>query len=78
VTADTVTFIGSILLWLLAIGPVKGFALTLGIATIVDVVVAYFFTRPTAALLVRTSFGEGGAFSIRGAMGRSVAEGVTT
>ncbi len=77
-TADTVTFIGSILLWLLAIGPVKGFALTLGIATIVDVVVAYFFTRPTAALLVRTSLGEGGAFSIRGAMGRSAAEGVTT
>ncbi|MEA2001348.1 MAG: protein translocase subunit SecD [Actinomycetota bacterium] len=78
VTADTVTFMGSILLWLLAIGPVKGFALTLGIATVVDVIVAYFFTRPTAILLVRTRFGEGGAFSVRGAMGRSAAEGVTT
>ncbi len=70
VTADTVTFAGSILLWLLAIGPVKGFAITLGIATLVDVLVAYFFTRPAVTLLVRGRFGEGGAFSVRGAMGR--------
>ncbi|MDJ0663694.1 MAG: protein translocase subunit SecD [Acidimicrobiia bacterium] len=78
VTADTVTFVGSVLLWLLAIGPVKGFALTLGIATIIDVLVAYFFTRPFAQLLVRSRFGEGGALSIRGAMGRSAAEGVAS
>ena len=77
-TADTVTFAGSVLLWLLAIGPVKGFALTLGIATVIDVFVAYFFTRPFAQLLVRSRFGEGGALSIRGAMGRPAPEGVTT
>jgi len=77
-TADTVTFVGSVLLWLLAIGPVKGFALTLGIATVIDVFVAYFFTRPFAQLLVRSRFGEGGALSIRGAMGRPAPEGVTT
>lgn len=70
-TGDTVTFMGAILLWLLAIGPVKGFALTLGLATVIDVVVAYYFTRPAAALLVRSPLGEGGWFSIRGAMGRS-------
>jgi preprotein translocase subunit SecD len=78
VTADTVTFVGSILLWLLAIGPVKGFALTLGIATVVDVFVAYYFTRPAATLLVRSRFGDGGAFSVRGAMGRPAAEGAAT
>lgn len=78
VTADTVTLAGSILLWLLAIGPVKGFALTLGIATVIDVLVAYYFTRPFAQLLVRSRFGEGGAWSIRGAMGRTAAEGVAT
>ena len=72
-TADTVTLVGSILLYLLAIGPVKGFALTLGIATIVDVVVAYYYTRPAAQLMVRGRFGEGGALSIRGAMGRGAA-----
>lgn len=69
-TADTVTFVGSILLWILAIGPVKGFAITLGIATVIDVFVAYFFTRPAAALLVRGKLGEGGWFSVRGATGR--------
>ena len=74
VTADTVTFAGSVLLWLLAIGPVKGFALTLGLATVIDVIVAYYFTRPFARLLVRSRLGEGGAVSIRGAMGRPVTE----
>ena len=74
VTADTVTLVGSALLWLLAIGPVKGFALTLGIATVVDIFVAYYFTRPAAQLLVRSRLGEGGAFSVRGAMGRTAAE----
>mgnify|MGYP000219919802 CR=1 FL=1 len=74
VTADTVTLAGSVLLWLLAIGPVKGFALTLGIATVVDIIVAYYYTRPAAQLLVRSKLGEGGIFSVRGAMGRTAAE----
>jgi len=69
-TADTVTFVGSILLWMLAIGPVKGFAITLGIATVIDVFVAYFYTRPAAQLLVRSRLGEHGWFSIRAASGR--------
>ena len=56
----------------------KGFALTLGIATAVDVVVAYFFTRPFAQLLVRSPLGEGGRFSIEGAMGKMTAEGVAS
>ncbi|MCP3996437.1 MAG: hypothetical protein GY722_15470, partial [bacterium] len=76
VTADTVTLAGSVLLWLLAIGPVKGFALTLGLATVIDVLVAYYFTRPFAQLLVRSRLGEGGALSIRGAMGRTASEEV--
>jgi preprotein translocase subunit SecD len=76
-TADTVTFAGSILLWILAIGPVKGFALTLGIATLVDVLVARFFTRPAAMLLVRSKYGEGGRLSILGAMGGHEPEGAT-
>jgi preprotein translocase subunit SecD len=76
---DTVTFMGSILLWLLAIGPVKGFAITLGVATVIDVIVAYYFTRPAVMYLVRSKLGEGGGFSIRGATGRTKEEvaGVT-
>ncbi|MFQ5948510.1 MAG: protein translocase subunit SecD [Acidimicrobiia bacterium] len=75
-TADAVSFVGAVLLWLLAIGSVKGFALALGIATIVDVFVAYFFTRPAVALVARSRLGEGGAFSIRRATG-TAAEATT-
>ena len=73
-TADFVTAAGSGLLWMLAIGPVKVFAIALGIATLIDVIVAYFFTRPAVMLLVRTRAGEGGRFSVRGAMGRTAHE----
>ncbi|GMQ93130.1 MAG: hypothetical protein BMS9Abin12_0607 [Acidimicrobiia bacterium] len=69
-TGDTVTFLAAILLFMLAVGQVKGFALTLGIATVVDVIVAYFFTQPAAYLMARGPLGEGGTFSIRGAMGK--------
>lgn len=75
-TADTVTFAGSILLWMLAIGPVKGFAITLGIATVIDVGVAYFYTRPATMLLVRSRLGDGGRFSIKGALGEGGSEEV--
>jgi len=69
-TGDTVTFLGAVLLWFLAIGSVKAFALTLGLATVIDVFVAYFYTRPAVSLMGRTRLGDGGWFSIRGAMGR--------
>jgi protein-export membrane protein SecD len=69
-TGDTVTFLGALLLFVLAIGQVKGFALTLGIATLVDVIVAYFFTRPAVYLMGRGPLGERGLFTIRGAMGK--------
>jgi len=69
VTADTVSLAASVLLFLLAVGSVKGFALALGIATVTDLVVTYFYTRPAVALLGLTPLGEGGWFSIRGATG---------
>lgn len=68
-TADTVSLFAAVLLYFLAIGSVKGFALALGIATFADVLIAYFYTRPAVALVARTRFGEGGRFSIRGATG---------
>lgn len=69
ITADTVSFAGAVLLFFLAIGSVKGFALALLVATICDVLVAVFFTRPAVALLAYSRFGDGGRFSIRGATG---------
>ncbi len=49
--ADTVSFAAAAILYIFAIGAVKGFALTLGIATVFDVYISYFFTRPTTSLL---------------------------
>jgi preprotein translocase subunit SecD len=69
-TADTVSFFGAVLLFFLAAGAVKGFALALGIATVLDVLVAVFFTKPAVSLVARSRFGEGGSLSIRGATGQ--------
>jgi preprotein translocase subunit SecD len=68
-TADTVSMLAAVLLWLLAVGPVKGFALTLGIATFLDILVAYFFTRNAVGAIAHSGLGEGGQFSIRAAAG---------
>jgi preprotein translocase subunit SecD len=69
ITADTVSILAAVLLWLLAVGPVKGFALTLGIATFLDILVAYFFTRNAVSAIAHSGLGEGGRFSIRAAAG---------
>ncbi len=52
-TADVSSFIGAALLYLLTVGSVRGFAFFLGLSTILDVVVAYLFTRPMVVLLGR-------------------------
>ena len=51
VAADVSSFIGAIVLFQLTVGPVRGFAFFLGVSTILDVVVAYFFTRPLVGIL---------------------------
>ncbi|HVL93825.1 MAG TPA: protein translocase subunit SecD [Acidimicrobiales bacterium] len=51
--ADTASFIGAGLLYWLTVGSVRGFAFFLGLSTILDVVVAWFFTRPLVILLGR-------------------------
>ena len=66
-TADTVSLLGAVLLYLLAVGPVRGFALALGIATVLDLFVARTYTRRAVWLLGRTRLGDGGPFSIMGA-----------
>jgi preprotein translocase subunit SecD len=49
--ADIVSLIGAGVLWYLSVGSVRGFAFFLGLSTILDLVVTWFFVRP-AALLV--------------------------
>jgi preprotein translocase subunit SecD len=66
-TADTVSLLAAILLWFLAVGAVKGFAIALGMATVLDIFVARSFTRRAVALVAPTRLGDGGWFSIKGA-----------
>jgi preprotein translocase subunit SecD len=58
--ADTVTMLSALVLFVLAIGSVRGFAFTLGLTTLIDVVVVFFFTKPLMTLLARTKFFGGG------------------
>jgi len=51
INADLVTFIGVVFLWVFAIGAVKGFAFTLILGIIIDLLAAVFFTKPAVALV---------------------------
>lgn len=58
--ADFVSFLAAIVLYWLSVGNVRGFAFALGLTTVVDVIVAFLFTRPLVALLCRTKFMNSG------------------
>ncbi len=58
--SDTVSFLAALLLYILSIGDVRGFAFTLGLTTLIDVIVVFLFTKPMVTLLARTKFyGQG-------------------
>jgi preprotein translocase subunit SecD len=57
--ADIVSLIGAVLLWYLTVGSVRGFAFFLGLSTLIDLVVAYFFLRPAVILLSQSRFYRG-------------------
>lgn len=54
--ADIVSLLGAFTLWYLSVGSVRGFAFFLGLSTLCDMIVAWFFTRPTMLLLARSEF----------------------
>jgi preprotein translocase subunit SecD len=56
IVADFVSLIAAILLYFFAVGSVRGFAFTLGLTTIVDLVVVFLFTHPLVSLLGRVAF----------------------
>jgi preprotein translocase subunit SecD len=57
--ADVVSLIGAGILWWLTVGAVRGFAFFLGLSALLDIIVAYFFTRPAVILLSRSRFYAG-------------------
>jgi preprotein translocase subunit SecD len=58
--SDTVSFLAAFLLYEFSVSDVKGFAYTLGLTTIIDVVVVFLFTKPMVTLLAGTKFYGGG------------------
>lgn len=54
-SADAVLMIGAVVLYLLAVGGVKGFAFTLGMSTVIDLLVVFLFTHPLVAMLSRSN-----------------------
>jgi preprotein translocase subunit SecD len=58
--ADAVSILAALTLFIFAIGVVRGFAFALGLTTLIDVFVVFFFTKPLVSLLARTKFfGQG-------------------
>jgi preprotein translocase subunit SecD len=58
--SDTVSFLCALLLWYFSVSDVKGFAFTLGLTTLIDVVVVFLFTKPMVTLLAKTKFFSSG------------------
>ncbi|WP_017242251.1 protein translocase subunit SecD [Streptomyces sp. SS] len=54
--SDFVSFLAAAVLFIVTVGKVKGFAFTLGLTTLLDIVVVFLFTKPVMTLLARTKF----------------------
>lgn len=64
VVSDIVNIVAAVVLYVLAVGGVQGFAFTLGLTTLVDLGIIFLFTHPMMSLLIKTRyFGEGRKFS---------------
>ncbi len=62
--ADTVSLLAAVLLYIIAVGDVKGFAFFLGLSTLMDVLITWYFTRPMVILLGRRSGAGSSALSM--------------
>ncbi|MEU6921120.1 MULTISPECIES: protein translocase subunit SecD [unclassified Streptomyces] len=58
--SDFVSFLAAAVLFVVTVGKVQGFAFTLGLTTLLDVVVVFLFTKPVMTLMARTKFFAGG------------------
>lgn len=54
--SDFVSFLAAAVLFVVTVGKVQGFAFTLGLTTVLDVVVVFFFTKPVMTLMARKKF----------------------
>lgn len=62
--ADTVSLLAAVLLYMIAVGDVRGFAFFLGLSTLMDIAITWYFTRPLVILLGRRSSDSTSALSM--------------
>jgi preprotein translocase subunit SecD len=74
ISADAVSLLAAIVLYVVSIGDVRGFAFTLGLSTLSDLFIVFVFTKPLLALLARTrTFDQGHGWTGVGGTTRSAA-----
>lgn len=56
ISSDFVSFLAAFVLYEVTVGTVKGFAFTLGLTTLLDIMVVFMFTKPVVTLLARRKF----------------------
>ncbi|WP_018685930.1 protein translocase subunit SecD [Actinokineospora enzanensis] len=72
-SADAVSFLASAVLYIVAVGQVRGFAFTLGLSTVLDLVVVFLVTHPLVALASRSKLLTHPKYSGLGTVHRSIA-----
>ena len=61
ISADFVSLLASVVLYIVSVGSVKGFAFALGLSTVIDLIVVFFFTKPlVSAFAAGRLLGRGG------------------
>ncbi|MFM1788972.1 MAG: protein translocase subunit SecD [Actinomycetota bacterium] len=71
VVADLVGGISAIVLYIVSVGSVRGFAFTLGLTTIIDLIVIFYFTKPLVSLIAKSGYFQSGS-KYSGVSSRSV------
>ena len=61
IVADLVSVISSVVLYIVSVGSVRGFAFTLGLTTAVDLIVIFFFTKPLVTLFAKLKYFQSGS-----------------
>ena len=59
--ADFVSILAAVVLYVLSVGSVRGFAFVLGLTTVIDIIVAFWFTHPLVVLMGRTGWMQKGS-----------------
>ena len=61
IVADLVSVISAVVLYIVSVGSVRGFAFTLGLTTVIDLIIIFFFTKPMVSLLAKSKYFQSGA-----------------